>query len=374
MACSDPNKLYPQDIKTRFNSRPVDYRRWAEHLSFGYHDYFKIPCGVCLNCRVDKQNSLVDRCEYEFMEQGSGAFVTFTYDDIHLHKNAFFDTKKGCICHTINRKDGKDFLNRLNKEVHKFVKKFGNSGACNKNYKYVLTGEYGDRFKRPHFHALFFGLDFKICERLFWRAWNFQGSIDVGPIRSGGIKYATKYISSIEFGPVARAKYTYHHLEKPYSVHSQGLGEGLYKSQLRYIREHHGNYRWHGKDRPLPSYYKKKYLITSDLDLKWRNFEYKKKKRRIESLYEHKITSYKAMEEYTLMISRRRMENLKNHLIQSGKTILDMDQLQGELKDFQYNSLIDSDYRKTTWLCRVVYPDGTYYARTGRSRYKRYNI
>ena len=237
MACSNPLPLYINKYKG--NSSHVDFEKLAYKRSLGELTYIEIPCNWCLNCRIDKQSSLIDRCEYEYINYGCGAFVTFTYDDIHLFKNSFIDSHSGETLATINKKDGKDFLNRLNKLVHKENNRLEKLGITNKlcrpDYKYVISYEYGDQFKRPHIHCLFFGLDFAYCERLFWRAWKFQGSIQVGAIKNGGIKYATKYISEQTFGTDAFYKYTYHHLDKPSSSHSLGLGAGLFESQKEYV-------------------------------------------------------------------------------------------------------------------------------------------
>ena len=164
MSCSKPYKLYPQDIKTSSRSRlnQEDYRDLAIRLSLGHDDYFSVPCGMCLNCRVDRQNSLIDRAEWEYINYGCGAFVTFTFDDAHLNQYQFIDSKDGKLKATLSRKCGKDFLNRLNKLVKKFCKENGTTPLCRPDYKYILSGEYGDKFKRPHFHALFFSLAFAI--------------------------------------------------------------------------------------------------------------------------------------------------------------------------------------------------------------------
>lgn len=297
MACSNPIKLYPENIKQSLKKSHVDYRMLAYERSFGNQDYFEVPCRYCLNCRTDRQNELVDRAEYEYINYGCGAFVTFTYDDVHLFNNSFIDSKTGKTIATINKKDGKEFLDRLNKLVHKESDRLKRLGLpdtlCRKDYKYILTHEYGDSFQRPHIHALFFGLDFAYCERLFWRAWNYKGSIEVGAIKNGGIAYATKYISSQTYGIDDFYKYTYHHLERPSSSHSLEFGEGLYKSQIKYIKEHQGCYHWHGVDRPVPQYYKNKFKIISDLDSETFKKRYKAKCENINNLYNHRIALFK---------------------------------------------------------------------------------
>lgn len=355
MSCSNPWRLYPEDIKTSARSRLTkdDYRDIAIRLSLGHDDYFTVPCGMCLNCRVDRQNQLIDRSEWEYINYGCGAFVTFTFDDAHLEPYTFIDAKDGQEKATLSRKCGKDFLNRLNKEVHKFCKENGTSNLCRPDYKYILTGEYGDKFKRPHFHALFFGLDFAYCKRLFWRAWRGMGNILVNPIRSGGIQYVTKYISSQTFGRYRFAQYTYHHLEAPYSVHSNNFGTGLYKSQLSYIKEHNGNYRWHNSDRPLPKYYKDKYLVLSSRNEQYLKRKYEKNCKRIYNLYEHRITSYNDFKMKNIEIAKTRERNLAHSLRSHGHIISDPQIQMRNMYDLLYEDN-NKKLNRSVGVCTIV--------------------
>lgn len=343
MSCSNPWRLYPEDVRKGYKSPNIDHAWNAMRSSMYHHEYYTVPCGFCLNCRVDRQNSLIDRAEYELFQSKCGAFVTFTFDDYHLLPYQFIDSKSGKLTATLDRKCGKDFLNRLNKNIHKFVEENKRKGVdvtplCNPNYKYILTGEYGDKFGRPHFHCIFFGLDYAFCKRLFWQSWK-QGSIQVDPVRQGGIKYAVKYISTQEFGDYAFYKYDYHHLQRPYSVHSAGLGVGLYTSQMRYIRENNGCYRWHNTDRPVPSYYKNKFLIIENRTDKAHKLNYIRQTNQIYNLYEHRITSYKDFEEYSLRISRDRERNLSAHLAARGNRYYSQSEREALLSDLKYHSI-----------------------------------
>ena len=309
MACSNPLRLYQEDIKSGYVTNHSDFTQSALRSSFGHDNYFTVPCRYCLNCRVDRQNELVDRAEYEYIKYGCGAFVTFTYDDYHNFKNGFIDSKDGQFKYSINKKDGKDFLNRLNKLVHADNKKTGYNPLCRKDYKYIITHEYGDRFDRNHIHCLFFGLDFAYCERLFWRAWDFQGEIQVGAIKEGGIEYCVKYISSQEYGLNKLLKYNYHHQIAPCSSHSLGFGQGLFKSQIKQIKKD-GTYHWHNTDRPCPTYWKNKFKVINDLQVEKQARKYKAKCNEIYNLYNHRITSYKDFKQTNLNIARTRQNNL----------------------------------------------------------------
>ena len=117
MSCSKPIRLYKSQLKPSLRKNHSDFELNALRKSFNECEYIEVPCRYCLNCRVDRQNELVDRAEYEYINYGCGAFVTLTYDDYHNQKNSFIDSHTGELTYSINKKDGKDFLNRLNKLV-----------------------------------------------------------------------------------------------------------------------------------------------------------------------------------------------------------------------------------------------------------------
>lgn len=363
MACSKPFCFYKDDVKkSSRTSHALDFEIRALYNSNFEHNYFNIPCGRCLNCRVDKMNELTDRCEYEYINYGCGAFVTFTFDDYHINPYMFVDSKTGQIVASLNKKCLKDFLNRLNKLVHKYNKKYGLTPFCRPDYKYLCVGEYGENgsvFDRPHFHCLFFGLDFAMCERLFWKAWQYQGSIQVGAIRNGGIGYVVSYLDKQFYGYESFLKYDYHHLQKPFQVHSLGLGEGLYKSQLKYIKEHDGNYNWHAKDKPVPKYYKDKYNIISDLTMEAWNKKYLHRKAEILNLYNVKIHSFKDLEKFQLNQAQITQKCREIKLIQKGKPVREDWYINKEV-----DSIINDKHRIPTLFdkqhLKIINPQGQF--------------
>lgn len=275
------------------------------------------PCGWCLNCRVDKRNALIHRCEKEFIDKKCGAFVTFTYDDPHLVNHLKRDSK-GNLVASLSKYDCKKFLDRLNKEVHKQP----NTMLCNHKYKYLIVGEYGERgqaFDRPHFHALFFGLDFAVCKKLFMRAWRGQGQIDIGNIGQGAIGYVNKYLDKQIFGALAKEKYDYNGLERPFCHRSCGLGSSLYKENIDYAKEHNACYPWKGKDVPYPPYWKNKFLLSSHSDIG----------RTIQDFYNHKMKKPDGLSRYDLKQfqidkAKLRERNLQRKLFDSGSPFLDV--------------------------------------------------
>lgn len=340
MACSNPLQLNKDTFKTNSKSH-MSFEKLARLRSLGENNYINIPCNWCLNCRIDKQSQLIDRCEYEYIKFGCGSFVTFTYDDIHLFNNSFIDSHTGKTIATINKKEGKDFLNRLNKLVHKEsdrLKKLKlKDTLVNPNYRYVCSYEYGDSFNRPHIHCLFFGLDFAYCKKLFYKAWKYKGSIQVGAIKNGGIAYATKYISEQTFGTDAFFKYDYHHLTRPCSTHSLGLGQGLFESQKDFIKKT-GCYKWHNETRPAPKYIKDKYHVIADMKPEVIKEKFINNCKNIKSMYEVDINSYNDYLKFHNQQANIRQRNIAKNLRMHGKQVYDSEQVALERFKEKYNS------------------------------------
>lgn len=312
MACAHPIKL---DYYKLTSSSPYNH----------FTNYF--PCGRCLNCRVDKQNDLTARCEWEYIQKKCGAFVTFTYDDPHLQKHFRHDSS-GQLVATLSRRDCKKFLDRLNKLVHKQKSNI----LCNHNYKYLAVGEYGQNgqmFDRPHFHILFFGLDFAYCKKLFERAWQAQGKIDSLPILNGGIRYVLKYLDKQLYGDLAKMKYDQNNLERPFQTHSLCLGSGLFQSQLKYIKSHNNCYRWKGRDVPVNNYIKNKYLLP-------RNYRLENQVESMQNInlaYGVNITNLYDLKQFSIQKARIRESNLNKMNERSGKP------------RFDFLDFMDSDFR-----------------------------
>lgn len=295
----------------------------------------QFPCGWCLNCRVDKRNSLTHRCEKEFIDKKCGAFVTFTYDNPHiiphLRRNA-----KGELVATLSKLDAKRFLDRLNKLVHSQP----DTLLCNHKYKYLIVGEYGGNgslFDRPHFHVLFFGLDFALCKKLFLRAWQGKGQIDIGNIGNGAIGYVTKYLDKQIFGGLARRTYDDNNLERPFCHHSLGLGASLYVENLDYARnpEHLGVYRWKGRDVPFPAYYKNKFLLRRDGSVSF--------KKQLDDFFRHNDRMPKNLYEirdFKLDKAKLRERILQRKLFDSGSPFLDVNTIE---------TVFRPDWHKKQW-------------------------
>lgn len=99
--------------------------------------YIQVPCGKCLECRIQQTRQWSDRCVLESKNSEHNYFVTLTYDDAHLPPNCSLEPDD------------------LNKFIDRLRKRFKRAGF-NGKIRYLASGEYGSTSLRPHFHILLF--------------------------------------------------------------------------------------------------------------------------------------------------------------------------------------------------------------------------
>lgn len=99
---------------------------------------FAFPCRKCLPCRLNGAREKAIRCFHEAQMHESNIFLTLTYDDDHLESP------------------------RLQYEhFQKFMKSLRDLVGYEPENKIsvMVTGEYGEENKRPHWHALLFNFE-----------------------------------------------------------------------------------------------------------------------------------------------------------------------------------------------------------------------
>jgi hypothetical protein len=94
---------------------------------------FLLPCGQCLACRLNKGKEKAVRAWHESRMHDNNIFLTLTYDEEHLKSPK------------LQYRDFQLFMKKLRKTVPPTQK-----------IPVMVTGEYGEINKRPHFHALIF--------------------------------------------------------------------------------------------------------------------------------------------------------------------------------------------------------------------------
>ena len=135
----------------------------------GYNDklYAERPCGQCLACRVNRRERWVARCMMEARLSTYAVFTTYTYSDDNLKS-----------MDVLVKEDIQHFLKRLRK----------NTGL---QIRYLISGEFGERSGRPHWHGLIFASGV-IPEHVHTRAWR-NGFVRYGGVTPQSSRYVMKY-------------------------------------------------------------------------------------------------------------------------------------------------------------------------------------
>lgn len=238
MACSQP-KYYDS------------VRDWQGRL-------IPIPCHYCLCCRLDDQYLMQQRLQAEYVCSGGCAFVTFTYDDDHLY------FREGYSLPSLNRWHVHKYIDKIR---HTLQRKHLHTSRSSSSFSYYLCGEYGDKFNRPHYHALFFNLDFWECMNFFKDSWKY-GSVKVLPVKNGSIRYVTKYMSKNQTPSQVQKQYYDVGLLPPFSSWSRGLGSCLFYAHKDEIARY-GYMIIGSRHVPVPVYYRNKFLTYDSDTLDW---------------------------------------------------------------------------------------------------------
>lgn len=141
-----------------------------------------VPCGSCIGCRLDRSLQWAVRCVHEASLYEKNCFLTLTYDNEHLPEGG-----------SLMLSDFQKFLKKLRKENgHKI--------------RYFHCGEYGEKLRRPHYHALLFNHDFD--DKYEWRIENGNklyrspgleklwdlGNSEIGDVTFASAAYVARYV------------------------------------------------------------------------------------------------------------------------------------------------------------------------------------
>lgn len=213
----------------------------------------QIPCGGCIGCRLDKSRQWMLRLMHEARDHEQKAFLTLTYDDLHLPENGSLDKRHFQL-----------FMKRLRKQ---------HGGKL----RYFMCGEYGDRTDRPHYHAILFGCDFADRTRhskgakgdQIWiskdldRIWGL-GQCYIGSVTPESCGYVSRYIMKKVTGDLANEHYArinpatgeYYLLQPEYVNMSlkPGIGKNHY-DQFKTDIYPSDTVVSKGKQMPVPKYY-----------------------------------------------------------------------------------------------------------------------
>lgn len=131
MNCLDPQEAWVSSKSKRGRPLPTFKRSEA------YVDLPKmsLPCGKCFLCRERRLKDIALRCVHEAATHQQSCVITNTYNGRHIPADG-----------KLNPKDWSTFMKRLRRQVDHPIRA-------------LAVGEYGSKTKRPHIHALIFGMD-----------------------------------------------------------------------------------------------------------------------------------------------------------------------------------------------------------------------
>lgn len=232
-------------------------------------DFVAVPCGWCLQCRIDKRNEWEMRINFD-LSKSRGCFITLTYDDFHLPSDE-----------GLHKEDFQLFMKRFRKKLDKKI-------------KYYAVGEYGSQgslitgLHRPHYHAIIIGLSALEASVPVSSAWNL-GLTKILPADRGCVRYVLKYMDKQIHGLEA-IKLEYGDKQPPFALMSQGIGKQWLKDNQS-ILDDFGGVPYNGKIRPIPRYYKNHF----DLQDNAQTFSKSKRRRVLEYMNLHDCTMIEAL-------------------------------------------------------------------------------
>ena len=105
-------------------------------------DPVRVPCSKCIGCRLERSRQWAVRCVHEASLYENNSFITLTYRDDCIPENGSLDP---------------DAFQKFLKRLRYYAGPF----------RFFGCGEYGEKTKRPHYHACLFNFDFP--DRVLWK-------------------------------------------------------------------------------------------------------------------------------------------------------------------------------------------------------------
>ncbi|AXH76699.1 MAG: replication initiator protein [Microviridae sp.] len=156
MACFYPRPAF----RTPSGAVVFGHPRFGEPVK----DDLRVGCGKCIGCGLMRSRDWSVRCALEAAQHNLSCWSTLTYDDANLPSTLRPDHLSG-------------FVKRLR------------SRLAPRKFRVFACGEYGDKFGRPHYHAILFGVR---DVRELQKAWGF-GIAEEHTLSPEAISYVAGY-------------------------------------------------------------------------------------------------------------------------------------------------------------------------------------
>lgn len=201
---------------------------------------WSIPCRKCLPCRLNQAREKAIRCYHESKMHPDNIFLTLTYDDEHL------ESPKLIYEHF------QTFMKRLRRETDQKI-------------PLMVTGEYGDEKKRPHWHALLFNYrphdekhkytsdrgDKVSSSQFLTDLWG-KGTIEYGELTIDSANYVARYAAK-KLAHGDDQSHDYHPIHKTSSKYA--IGKSWIEKNFRHTFENGFVVLPNGQRSKIPRYY-----------------------------------------------------------------------------------------------------------------------
>lgn len=203
----------------------------------GTPDQMTVGCGSCAPCFMKYTNQWGFRIAIHANTCVTHYCVTLTYDGANLPyvisrskilRGKKYDDGREIACLRLNAdpndESGTAYMTLVRAHASLFMKTLRNktSKRYGKNapkISYIICGEYGDRFKRPHYHAIIFNAHIDDILSSWDRGSVFFGANNV----DGSVRYALKYVVKSRLWRYENNR----SYARPFVNFSKGLGESL---------------------------------------------------------------------------------------------------------------------------------------------------
>ena len=137
-------RKYNPDNKSNYFATPQERLKYFNKCKDDPNmDAVLIPCGRCLECRLEYSRQWANRQMLEAATSYNNWFLTLTYSPEHLPKNS------------------QGYPTLIKEHVPEFIKRvraYFKYHCHVDNIRFFACGEYGDEHGRPHYHVNFFNL------------------------------------------------------------------------------------------------------------------------------------------------------------------------------------------------------------------------
>jgi len=154
-----------------------------------------------MDCKLRRTSDWATRATHEAQLHENNAFITLTFSDDGL---GLRELQHGTHPYDLDMGDWQRFAKRLRKELRKQGKG---------SFRFFQVGEYGDEQRRPHYHALIFGQDFRDggewwkddaghptwTSRAIEKSWPY-GFHEVKDLTPQSVEYVCKYVTKKLYG------------------------------------------------------------------------------------------------------------------------------------------------------------------------------